>query len=342
MVRDELIEIQSQYADDRRTEIVHDYLSFNPEDLITPEDVVVTLSHTGYVKWQSLDAYAAQRRGGKGKSATSMKEEDFIDRLFVANTHDTILCFSNRGKVYWMRVYELPQASRQARGRPIVNLLPLDEGERINAVLPLQSFDQPGFVLMATASGLIKKTPLKDFSRPRSTGIIAIDLIEDDHLVGVAITDGNRQLMLASSGGKVIHFNESDVRPMGRTARGVIGMRISAEERIISLMLADQGRVLTATENGYGKSSHISEYRVQGRGGQGLISIQTSERNGQVVGALLVNEQDDIMLITDGGKLVRTRVGEISVLGRNTQGVRLISLSEGERLVGLDRIVEET
>jgi DNA gyrase subunit A len=342
VVRDELIEIQSQYAEDRRTEIVHDYLSFNPEDLITPEDVVVTLSHTGYVKWQSLDAYAAQRRGGKGKSATSMKEEDFIDRLFVANTHDTILCFSNRGKVYWMRVYELPQASRQARGRPIVNLLPLDEGERINAVLPLQSFDQPGFVLMATASGLIKKTPLKDFSRPRSTGIIAIDLIEDDHLVGVAITDGNRQLMLTSSGGKVIHFNESDVRAMGRTARGVIGMRISAEERIISLMLADQGRVLTATENGYGKSSHVSEYRVQGRGGQGLISIQTSERNGQVVGALLVNEQDDIMLITDGGKLVRTRVGEISVMGRNTQGVRLISLSEGERLVGLDRIVEET
>jgi DNA gyrase subunit A len=342
VVRGELIEVQSQYAGDRRTEIVHDYTSFNPEDLITREDVVVTLSHAGYVKWQSLDAYAAQRRGGKGKSATSMKQEDFIDRLFVANTHDTILCFSNRGKVYWMRVYELPQASRQARGRPIVNLLPLDEGERINAVLPLQSFDQPGFVLMATASGLIKKTSLRDFSRPRSTGIIAIDLIEDDHLVGVAITDGSRQLMLASSGGKVIHFNESDVRPMGRTARGVIGMRISAKERIISLMLADKGRVLTATKKGYGKCTHVSEYRMQGRGGQGLISIQTSERNGQVVGALLVHEQDDIMLITDGGKLVRTGVGEISVLGRNTQGVRLIRLSEGERLVGVDRIVEET
>ncbi len=342
VVRGELIEVQSQYGGDRRTEIVRDYTSFNPEDLITREDVVVTLSHAGYVKWQSLDAYAAQRRGGKGKSATSMKQEDFIDRLFVANTHDTILCFSNRGKVYWMRVYELPQASRQARGRPIVNLLPLDEGERINAVLPLQSFDQPGFVLMATASGLIKKTPLRDFSRPRSTGIIAIDLIEDDHLVGVAITDGSRQLMLASSGGKVIHFNESDVRPMGRTARGVIGMRISAEERIISLMLADKGRVLTATEKGYGKCTRVSEYRMQGRGGLGLISIQTSERNGQVVGALLVHEQDDIMLITDGGKLVRTGVGEISVLGRNTQGVRLIRLSEGERLVGVDRIVEET
>ena len=342
VVRGELVEVQSQYAGDRRTEIVHDYRSFDPEDLITPEDVVVTLSHAGYVKWQSLDAYAAQRRGGKGKSATSMKQEDFIDRLFVANTHDTILCFSNRGKVYWMRVYELPQASRQARGRPIVNLLPLDEGERINAVLPLQSFDQPGFVLMATASGLIKKTPLMDFSRPRSTGIIAIDLIGEDHLVGVAITDGSRQLMLASSSGKVIHFNESDVRPMGRTARGVIGMRISGEERIISLMLADKGRVLTATEKGYGKCTPISDYRVQGRAGQGLISIQTSERNGQVVGALLVHEQDDIMLITDGGKLVRTGVGEISLLGRNTQGVRLISLSEGERLVGVDRIVEET
>ena len=214
-MRGELVEIRDQYADDRRTEIVQDYRGFNPEDLIMPEDVVVTLSHAGYVKWQSLDVYAAQRRGGKGKSATSMKQEDFIDRVFVANTHDTILCFSNRGKVYWMRVYELPHASRQARGRPIVNLLPLEESERINAVLPLQSFDQPGFVLMATASGLIKKTPLKEFSRPRSTGIIAIDLVENDHLIGVTITDGNNEIMLASSGGKVIRFKESDVRAMG-------------------------------------------------------------------------------------------------------------------------------
>ncbi|HSS65139.1 MAG TPA: DNA gyrase C-terminal beta-propeller domain-containing protein, partial [Gammaproteobacteria bacterium] len=308
----------------------------------TPEDVVVTLSHAGYVKWQSLDAYAAQRRGGKGKSATSMRDEDFIDRLFVANTHDTILCFSNRGKVYWLKVYELPHASRQARGRPIVNLLPLNEGERINAVLSLQSFEQPGFVVMATSNGLVKKTPLRDFSRPRASGIIAIELVEGDRLIGVAVTDGKQEIMLSSSGGKMIRFKEAEVRPMGRNARGVIGMRLGKEEHIISLMIADTGRVLTATRNGYGKCTPIDDYRPQGRGGQGLISIQTSERNGEVVGALLVAEQDDVMLITDAGKLVRTRVGEISVMGRNTQGVRLISLSEGERLVGLDRIVEET
>ena len=340
VVRGELVELRDQYADARRTEIVQDYRGFNPEDLITPEDVVVTLSHAGYVKWQSLDVYAAQRRGGKGKSATSMKQEDFIDRLFVANTHDTILCFSNRGKVYWMRVYDLPHASRQARGRPIVNLLPLEEGERINAVLPLQSFDQPGFVLMATLRGRVKKTPLKDFSRPRSSGIIAIDLVENDHLIGVVITDGGNDIMLASSGGKVIRFRESDVRPMGRTARGVIGMRIPRDQRIISLMIADHGRVLTATEFGYGKCTPIDDYRPQGRGGIGLISIRSSRRNGQVVGALPVNESDDVMLITDGGKLVRMQVNEISVIGRNTQGVRLISLAEDERLVGLDRIIE--
>ncbi len=342
VIRGELVELKTQYGDERRTEIVHDHASFNPEDLITPEDVVVTLSHAGYVKWQSLDAYAAQRRGGKGKSATSMRDEDFVDRLFVANTHDTILCFSNRGKVYWLKVYELPHASRQARGRPIVNLLPLSEGERINAVLSLQSFDQPGFVVMATSNGLLKKTPLRDFSRPRASGIIAIELVEGDHLIGVAVTDGNQEIMLSSSGGKMIRFREAEVRPMGRNARGVIGMRLGKDQRIISLMIADQGRVLTATRNGYGKCTPIDDYRPQGRGGQGLISIQTSERNGDVVGALLVSEQDDIMLITDAGKLVRTRVDEISVMGRNTQGVRLISLSEGERLVGLDRIVEET
>ncbi len=342
VIRGELVELKEQYGDDRRTEIVHDQSTFNPEDLISPEDVVVTLSHAGYVKWQSLDAYAAQRRGGKGKSATSMRDEDFVDRLFVANTHDTILCFSNRGKVYWLKVYELPHASRQARGRPIVNLLPLNEGERINAVLSLQSFEQPGFVVMATSNGLVKKTPLRDFSRPRASGIIAIELVEGDRLIGVAITDGKQEIMLSSSGGKMIRFKESEVRPMGRNARGVIGMRIGKEEQIISLMIADTGRVLTATRNGYGKCTPMEDYRPQGRGGQGLISIQTSERNGEVVGALLVSEHDDVMLITDAGKLVRTRVEEISVMGRNTQGVRLISLSEGERLVGLDRIVEET
>jgi DNA gyrase subunit A len=342
VIRGELVDLKEQYGDDRRTEIVRDHASFNPEDLITPEDVVVTLSHAGYVKWQSLDAYAAQRRGGKGKSATSMRDEDFIDRLFVANTHDTILCFSNRGKVYWLKVYELPHASRQARGRPIVNLLPLSEGERINAVLSLQSFEQPGFVVMATSNGLVKKTPLRDFSRPRASGIIAIELVEGDRLIGVAITDGEQEIMLSSSGGKMIRFREAEARPMGRNARGVIGMRIGKQERIISLMIADKGRVLTATRNGYGKCTPIDEYRPQGRGGQGLISIQTSERNGEVVGALLASEQDDVMLITDAGKLVRTRIEEISVMGRNTQGVRLISLSEGERLVGLDRIIEET
>ena len=341
VIRDELVDLKEQFANPRRTEIVLDYQGLNPEDLVTPEDVVLTLSHSGYVKWQSLDVYAAQKRGGMGKSATSVKEEDFVDQLFIANTHDTILCFSSRGKMYWLRVYNLPQASRAARGKPIVNLLPLDEGERISAVLPLKDFQQPGFVFMATAGGLVKKTPLKEFSRPRSTGIIAIELVEDDRLVGVAITDGDRDVMLASSGGKTIRFNESEARPMGRTARGVIGMRIPPDQSIISLIITGTGRVLTATENGYGKCTNISEYRPQGRGGQGIISIQTSKRNGSVVGALLVDESDEIMLITDGGKLVRTRVNEVSVMGRNTQGVKLITLREGEHLAGLDRIVDD-
>ena len=341
VIRDELAALKEQFADPRRTEIVVDHQGLDPEDLIAPEEVVVTLSHSGYVKWQSIDVYGAQKRGGMGKSAARMKEEDFVDQLFVANTHDTILCFSSRGKMYWLRVYHLPEASRTARGKPIVNLLPLEEGERISAVLPLKDFQQPGFVLMATASGLVKKTPLQDFSRPRAAGIIAIDLVEDDRLVGVAITDGERDVMLASSGGKMIRFNESEVRPMGRNARGVIGMRIPGNQRIISLIITGAGRVLTATENGYGKCTHISEYRPQGRGGQGIISIQTSRRNGNVIGALLVEESDEMMLITSGGKLVRTRVDEVSVLGRNTQGVRLIRLREGERLVGMERVVDE-
>jgi DNA gyrase subunit A len=341
VIRDELGALKDQFADPRRTEIVVDHQGLDPEDLIAPEEVVVTLSHSGYVKWQSIDVYGAQKRGGMGKSAARMKEEDFVDQLFVANTHDTILCFSSRGKMYWLRVYHLPEASRTARGKPIVNLLPLEEGERISAILPLKDFQQPGFVLMATASGLVKKTPLQDFSRPRAAGIIAIDLVEDDRLVGVAITDGERDVMLASSGGKMIRFNESEVRPMGRNARGVIGMRIPGDQRIISLIITGAGRVLTATENGYGKCTHISEYRPQGRGGQGIISIQTSKRNGHVIGALLVEESDEMMLITSGGKLVRTRVDEVSVLGRNTQGVRLIRLREGERLVGMERVVDE-
>jgi len=341
VIRGELVELKDQFADGRRTEIIDDHQGLDPEDLITPEEVVVTLSHSGYVKWQPIDVYAAQKRGGMGKSATSMKEEDFIDQLFVANTHDTILCFSSRGKMYWLRVYNLPQASRTARGKPIVNLLPLEEDERISAVLPLKDFQQSGYVLMATASGVVKKTPLEDFSRPRAAGIIAIDLVNDDRLVGVAITDGERDVMLASSGGKMIRFNEREVRPMGRNARGVIGMRIPADQRIISLIITGAGRVLTATENGYGKCTNISEYRPQGRGGQGIISIQTSKRNGRVIGALLVEGGDEMMLITSGGKLVRTRVDEVSVLGRNTQGVKLIRLREGERLVGVERVEDE-
>ena len=341
VIREELVELKDQYADGRRTEIIIDHQGLDPEDLIAPEEVVVTLSHSGYVKWQPIDVYAAQKRGGMGKSATSVKEEDFVDQLFVANTHDTILCFSSRGKMYWLRVYNLPQASRTARGRPIVNLLPLEEGERISAVLPLKDFQQPGYVLMATASGVVKKTPLQEFSRPRAAGIIAIDLVGTDRLVGVAITDGERDVMLASSGGKMIRFNEVEVRPMGRNARGVIGMRIPTDQRIISLIITGTGRVLTATENGFGKCTNISEYRPQGRGGQGIISIQTSARNGQVIGALLVEEDDEMMLITSGGKLVRTAVDGVSVLGRNTQGVKLIRLREGERLVGMERVEDE-
>nr|MBS0021256.1 DNA gyrase subunit A [Gammaproteobacteria bacterium] len=341
VIRTELGELRERFGDMRRTEIVNDHQAFHPEDLISPEDVMVTLSHAGYVKWQRLDTYRAQKRGGKGRSATRMKAEDFIDNLFVANTHDTVLCFSTGGKVYWMNVYELPEAQRTARGKPIVNLLPLEAGERISALLPVHDFTQPGYVFMATAKGLVKKCTLESFSRRRSNGIVAIDLLESDELVGVAITDGRRDVMLFNSCGKAIRFNEQDVRPMGRTARGVRGMQLGADQQVISLIIADDGRVLTVTANGYGKCTNLPEYRLQGRGGQGIISIQTSARNGEVVDALLVQESDEVMLITDGGKLVRTRVGEISVLGRNTQGVKLISLAEGERLVGLDRIVEE-
>ena len=340
VVADELVEIKERYADERRTEIIRDLQEFNPQDLISPEEVVVTFSHSGYVKWQPADVYAAQRRGGRGKAATTMKAEDFIDQLFVANTHDQILCFSSRGKVYWLHVYELPQGGRTARGSPIVNLLPLEEDERISAVLPVPDFEDPGYVLMATTRGRIKKTRLEEFSRPRPSGIIAIDLMADDHLVGAAITDGERDVMLASTGGKIARFNESQVRPMGRVARGVIGMRLAQAQRIISLIIADDGLVLTATENGYGKCTRVEEYPAKGRGGKGVISIQTSRRNGNVVAAELVNQCDEIMLITDGGKLVRTRASEVSVLGRITQGVKLIRLTEGERLVGLERIVE--
>jgi len=338
VIRDELIELRDLYGDQRRTEIFATQEDLTIEDLITEEDVVVTLSHEGYAKSQPLSAYAAQRRGGKGKSATSVKDEDFIDKLFVANTHDTILCFSSRGKVYWLKVYELPQAGRNARGRPIVNLLPLDEGERINAILPIREYDENHFVFFATANGTVKKTPLKDFSRPRASGIIAVELREDDQLVGVELTGGEQDVLLFSSGGKAIRFSEADVRPMGRNAVGVRGIKLAKDQKVISLIIATEGDILTATENGYGKRTAVDDYPRHGRGGQGVISIQTTARNGDVTGAELVGGEDEVMLITTSGTLVRTRVDEISIMGRNTQGVKLISLGEGEKLSGIERI----
>jgi len=342
VIRQELVAINDEYGDNRRTEILDTHLDLTLEDLITEEEMVVTLSHAGYAKTQQLDTYQAQRRGGKGKAATSMKDEDFIEHLFIANTHDTLLCFSSTGKVYWKKVYELPQGGRTARGKPIVNLLPLEENERINAVLPIREFEADKFIFMATASGTVKKTPLVDYSRPRANGIIAVDLKDDDKLVGVALTDGESDVMLFSSNGKVIRFPETDVRSMGRVSRGVRGMRLADGEQIISLIIAQQeGAILTATEFGYGKRTNLEEYRVQGRGGQGIISIQTSARNGQVVGAVQVCDEDQIMLITNGGTLVRTPVKHVSLVGRNTQGVRLINLSNEEKLVGLERVIED-
>lgn len=338
VIRDELIEVRDQFGDKRRTEISDTHQDLKLADLIQEEDVVVTLSHGGYVKAQSLDVYRAQRRGGKGKAAASVKEEDFIDKLIIANTHATILCFSSFGKVYWKKVYELPQASRTARGKPIVNLLPLVEGERINAILTVRDYDSDKYVLMVTSNGTVKKTSLQNFSRPRANGIIAVDLQEDDRLIGVDITDGERDVMLISSAGKAVRFNEKAVRPMGRGARGVRGIRLGEGHDVIALIIVEEGDVLTVTEKGFGKRTPIEEYPLRGRGGQGVISIQTSERNGKVVGAALVQQDDEVMLITSRGILVRIRVDEISVVGRNTQGVRLIRLDGNERLVGLDRV----
>jgi DNA gyrase subunit A len=342
VIRDELTGIRDAYGDARRTEIIEDHQDLNMEDLINEEDVVVTLSHAGYAKRQALDTYRLQKRGGRGKSATSMKEQDFIDKLFIASTHDTMLCFSSRGRLYWMKVYELPIGSRSSRGKPIVNLLPLEEGERINAVLPIREFSENKFVFMATADGTVKKTPLKDFSRPRASGIRAIDLAAGNHLIDVELTDGNQDVMLFSDTGKVIRFRESDVRPMGRTAKGVRGIRLGQGQRVISLIIVEEDMtVLTATGHGYGKRTTVADFPVQVRGGQGVISIQTSQRNGSAVGAVLVREADEIMLISDQGTLIRTPVGDVSVMGRNTQGVRLVSLGEGETLAGLERIVED-
>jgi DNA gyrase subunit A len=341
VIREELEALRDQYGDERRTEIMTDHLDLKLEDLITEEDVVVTLSHAGYAKSQPLSDYRAQRRGGRGKSAAGVREEDFIDKLFIASTHDTILCFSSRGKVYWLKVYELPQAGRTARGKPIVNLLPLEAGERINAILPIREFDEEHFVFMATAQGTVKKTSLSNFSRPRSSGLIAVELRENDYLIDVAITDGQRDVMLFSNAGKVIRFSEADVRPMGRTACGVRGLKLKPGQRVISMIIAGEHPVLTATENGYGKRTAAADYPVYGRGGQGVIAIQVNERNGEVIGAVPADDSDEVMLISDGGTLVRTRVREISVMGRNTQGVRLISLANGENLVGMERVLED-
>ena len=340
VIRSELAEIRENYADSRRTEIGEDHSDLTLEDLIPEEDLVVTLSHGGYAKAQGLETYQAQRRGGRGRSAAKVKGEDFIDKLFVANSHDTLLCFSSRGKAYWLKVYQVPRASRGARGKPIVNLLPLQEGERINAVLPVRDFGGDRFVFMATGSGRVKKTPLRAFSRPRSNGIIAVDLRGDDKLVDVQITDGSSDIMVFASSGKAIRFAETGVRAMGRGAAGVRGIRLARDHEVIALLIIQDGDILTATENGFGKRTAVPDFPLQGRGGQGVIAIQTSNRNGNMVGAIQVGDDDEAMLISSSGTLVRIPVAEISVQSRNTQGVRLIRLAEGDRLVGLDRIVQ--
>ena len=343
VIRQELLEIREQYGDARRTRIDADESDLTIEDLITPEDMVVTLSHGGYAKAQPVSEYRAQGRGGRGRSATAMKDEDFVDKLFVANTHDTLLCFSSMGQLYWLKVYRLPQAGRGARGKPIVNLLPLEPEERITAVLPIREYEDDRYVFMATAAGTVKKTPVSAFSRPRSAGIIAVALDPGDKLVGVAITDGLRDVMLCSSSGKAVRFAEDDVRAMGRTAAGVRGIRLPPDEEVISLIIPDaDGLILTASENGYGKLTPVEEFPRHGRGGQGVIAMQTTERNGRLVAATQVATTDELMLMSSSGTLVRTRAGEISVLGRNTQGVRLIRLDDGERLVGVEPVEPES
>jgi DNA gyrase subunit A len=338
----ELSAIKAQFGDKRRSEIEHNAQDISLEDLITPEDVVVTLSHTGYIKSQPLAEYRAQRRGGRGKQAAATKEDDFIDKMFVANTHDYILCFSSRGRVYWLKVYEVPQGSRISRGKPIVNLFPLEEGEKINAILSVKEFDENHFIFMATAQGTVKKTALTEFSNPRRAGIIAINLDDGDYLIGAEVTHGTNDVVLVSDAGKAVWFDEEDVRPMGRATRGVRGMKLQAKQRVLSLLIAedDKQTVLVATENGYGKRTVLADFRHSGRGTQGVIAIATSARNGKVVAAKLVSDEDEIMLITTGGVLIRTRVKEIRELGRATQGVTLINLGEGEKLSGLEKVVE--
>ncbi len=342
IIADELSAIKTQFGDKRRSEIVLQTADINLEDLIAREDMVVTLSHAGYIKRQSLDDYRTQRHGGRGKKAADIKDEDFVDRLFIANTHDTILCFSNRGRVYWLKVYEVPEGARISRGKPIVNLFPLEEGEKITAVLPTPTFDESHFVFMATAMGTVKKTPLADFANPRKAGIIAVNLDEGDYLIGVNITDGQCDVMLFSDAGKAVRFAEDDVRPMGRAARGVRGMMLEDGQTVICMLVAQDERlnVLTATENGYGKRTPIADYTKHGRGTKGMIAIQTSERNGPVVGAVLVEEGDEVMLISTGGVLIRSRVDQVRETGRSAQGVRLINLDDGTKLAGIEKVIE--
>ena len=342
IIGEELSGIRAQFGDKRRSEIVLNTQDLGIEDFITPQDLVVTLSHTGYIKSQPLTEYKAQRRGGRGKQAASVKEDDFVDHLFIANTHDYILCFSNRGRVYWLKVYEVPQGTRSGRGKPIVNMFPLEEGEQINAILPIKEFTEDRYIFMCTSQGTVKKTPLSDFSNPRKAGIIAVALDDDDFLIGAEITNGTQDIVLVSDAGKAAWFDEEDVRPMGRTARGVRGMKLADGQRVLSLLVADnhQQTVLVATENGFGKRTVLADFRHSGRGTQGVIAIAASERNGKVVAARLVEDADEIMLITTGGVLIRTRVAEIRELGRATQGVTLISLDAGEKLAGLEKVVE--
>ncbi|NTZ07618.1 DNA gyrase subunit A [Burkholderia metallica] len=342
MIGDELTSVKAEFGDARRSKIELNATELNTEDLITPQDMVVTMSHAGYVKSQPLSEYRAQKRGGRGKQATQMKEDDWIETLFIANTHDYILCFSNRGRVYWVKVYEVPQGSRNSRGRPIVNMFPLQEGEKINVVLPVKEFSADKFIFMATSLGTVKKTPLEAFSRPMKKGIIAVGLDEGDYLIGASITDGAHDVMLFSDSGKAVRFDENDVRPMGREARGVRGMQLEDGQQVIAMLVAgsEEQTVLTATENGYGKRTPITEYTRHGRGTKGMIAIQTSERNGKVVAATLVDAEDQIMLITTAGVLIRTRVSEVREMGRATQGVTLISLDEGTKLSGLQQVAE--
>ena len=343
IIQDELTELKTQFGDARRSEIVPFGEDISLEDLITPQDMVVTLSHSGYMKAQPLDEYRAQKRGGRGKQATATKEDDFIDNLFVANTHDYVLCFSSLGRVYWLKVYEVPQGGRASRGKPIVNLLPLQDGEKINAILPVKAFDDEHFVFMATERGTVKKTPLSDFSRPMKRGIIAVDLDEGDRLIGVALTSGHHQIMLFSDGGKAVRFDEGDVRAMGRTARGVRGMMLADGQRVISLLAADSEdwQVLTASDGGYGKRTAIAEFRHTSRGTQGVIAMDLTEKTGfKLVAASLVTVTDGLMLITTGGVLIRTTVAEVRETGRSAQGVRLINLDEGETLSGIEKVID--